>query len=314
MSKPDRIFRQIFQFGSTDLTHWFPSHMAKGMKKMMATLKKVDLVVEVHDARIPIAGRNTILKELMGVRPSLLVLNKMDLADLDKTKMIIDNLREERENKQMMFCECLTQHSRSAKKVMPKIVEIIESSERYNRDEEVEYSILCTGIPNVGKSSLINAMRRLHLKKGRGTSTAPTPGVTRSVLHKIKVNERPTIWLYDTPGVLTPQIQHPDIGMKLAVCGTIPDHRVGIDIICDYLLYILNKQEIHKYVEYFELDSPTDDIMQVLFHIADKQKKTILLKTYDGSVVRRPDMFRAADMMLRAFRKGELGRVTLDDA
>ncbi|XP_033127406.1 mitochondrial ribosome-associated GTPase 1-like [Anneissia japonica] len=396
MSQSGRLYRQMFAFGSRDLTHWFPSHMAKGMKKMMAMLKKVDLVIEVHDARIPLAGRNPMLKELLGVRPSLLILNKMDLADLRITRMVVKKLKEEDGVDQVMYTECLTQHSRSAKKIIPKIVEIIESCDRYNRTDEVEYSILCTGIPNVGKSSLINAMRRLHIKKGKGTSIGQMPGVTKSVLHKIrvnerptvwlydspgvltpkiqhpevgmklavcgtipdhrvgvdiicdyllytlnkqelysyveyfelnsptddvmevlyhiadKVNERPTVWLYDSPGVLTPKIQHPEVGMKLAVCGTIPDHRVGVDIICDYLLYTLNKQELYSYVEYFELNSPTDDVMEVLYHIADKYKKTSLLKTFDGSVVRRPNTFAAADIMLHAFRKGKLGRVTMD--
>ncbi|XP_038048614.1 mitochondrial ribosome-associated GTPase 1-like [Patiria miniata] len=308
-----RLFREFFNFGSKELTHWFPSHMARGLKRMRSSLRNVDCIVEVHDARIPFAGRNPMFKDIFAVRPHLLILNKKDLADTTphRTSEIRNRLKEEGvEN--ILYTECLGQRSPSVKNVVPRVIELIESSDRYHRCEERELSVMVIGIPNVGKSSLINAMRRIYLNKGKATPVGVRPGVTRSVMHKIKVSERPEIWLLDTPGIMTPFVKDVEVGMKLALCGTLQDHAVGTDIIADYLLYVLNRYNHNRYVEFYELGGPSDDIMDVLTQIAKKLNKITRMKTAEGSVVPRPDINAAAAHMIKSFRKGNLGNITLD--
>ncbi|XP_051935499.1 mitochondrial ribosome-associated GTPase 1 isoform X2 [Hippocampus zosterae] len=278
-------FRNAFDFGGREVAHWFPGHMAKGLKRMRASLKSVDCIIEIHDARIPLSGRNPVFQETLDVKPHLLVLNKMDLADL------------------------------SNKQLVPTVLEMMTKSCRFHREENHNYCLMVIGVPNVGKSSLINSLRRTHLKKGRASPVGGEPGITRAVLTKIQVCERPMMHLLDTPGVLPPNIESVETGMKLALCGTILDHLVGEDIIADYLLYSLNRLGNFSYVEKYDLQEPSDDIQHVLKHIAVKLRKTqrVTAITGVGNVnITIPNYAAAAYIFIRAFRKGELGQVILD--
>ncbi|XP_056653926.1 mitochondrial ribosome-associated GTPase 1 isoform X2 [Monodelphis domestica] len=280
-------WRNGFSFAGQDVARWFPGHMAKGLKKMQSSLKLVDCIIEVHDARIPLSGRNPLFQETLGIKPHLLVLNKMDLADLKE------------------------------KQIVPLVTELIESGYRYHRGENLEYCIMVIGVPNVGKSSLINSLRRQHLKKGKASPVGGHPGVTKAVMSRVQVCERPLMFLLDTPGVLTPRIQDVETGLKLATCGTILDHLVGEDIIADYLLFTLNKQQQFRYVEHYDLGEACDDIGSVLKKIAIKLKKInkvkVLTGTGDVNVI-QPDYTAAAYDFIRSFRSGVLGQVMFDTA
>ncbi|KAM4030949.1 mitochondrial ribosome-associated GTPase 1 isoform 3-T3 [Anomaloglossus baeobatrachus] len=279
---------------------------------MRAKLGKVDCIVEVHDARIPLSGRNPLFKEYLGIKPHLLILNKMDLADLSHQKRVITHL-EKHEDGKVIYTDCI--RDENIKQIVPAITEEIESNPRFNRAEALEISIMVTGIPNVGKSSLVNALRRLHLRKGKASKVGGEPGITRSMLCKIQVSENPLIYLLDTPGVLSPRIESLETGMKLALCGTILDHLVGEDIMADYLLYTLNEHTQHRYVEQYELDEPCSNIATLLKKIALQLGKTQRVKaiTGIGNVnITVPNYSAAAFDFIRSFRKGELGTVTLD--
>ncbi|XP_065153015.1 mitochondrial ribosome-associated GTPase 1 [Paramisgurnus dabryanus] len=307
-------FRTAFDFGEREVAHWFPGHMAKGIKQMRATLRKVDCIIEIHDARIPFSGRNPLFQESLDVRPHLLILNKMDLADTSKKQSILKQL--EREGvRNVLFTDCLKQRDENVKKIVPLVTEMIESGSRYHREEDTSYCLMVIGVPNVGKSSLINAVRRTYLKKGKASRVGGEPGITKAVMTKIQVCERPVIHLLDTPGVLPPKIEDIETGMKLALCGTILDHLVGEDIIADYLLFSLNRLDRFSYVERYNLEGPCDDIHQVLKCIAVKLGKTKRVKAITGIgniTVQLPDYTTAAYDFIRAFRKGELGKVMLD--
>ncbi|XP_030852733.1 mitochondrial ribosome-associated GTPase 1 [Strongylocentrotus purpuratus] len=277
------VFRESFIFGHKELTHWFPSHMARSMKKMQGSMKKVDCVVEVHDARLPFAGRNPAFRETFGIKPHLLILNKKDLADTASSNDIRKRLQEEGGIEHVMFTNCVQQNSPSAKKIVPTVIDIIEGGERFNRTENQEYSIMVVGIPNVGKSSLINALRRIHVKRGKGTKVGRLPGVTRSLMQKILVSEQPRMWLFDTPGITTPFIQNVEVGMKLAMMGTLQDHMVGTELIADYVLFTLNRLQKFRYVDVYNMSEPCDDIDGVLAGIARKFGKVRKLKTYEDT-------------------------------
>ncbi|XP_078461686.1 mitochondrial ribosome-associated GTPase 1 isoform X2 [Lampetra planeri] len=238
-----RSFREAFDFGGRDVASWFPRHMARGVRQMKSILHKVDCVVEVHDARIPLSGRNLPLQEDLSVRPHLLVLNKMDLADMTQKQRVLQEL-EKRGVSNVLFTNCADETSFSLRKVVPAVSNLIELSPRFNRVEEQDYSLMVIGIPNVGKSSFINALRRRHLKRGKASKVGGEPGITKAVLTRIQVCQQPQIYLLDTPGVMSPRIKNVEVGMKLALCGTILDHLVGEDAIADYLLFSLNKHQL----------------------------------------------------------------------
>ncbi|KAJ1144407.1 hypothetical protein NDU88_010706 [Pleurodeles waltl] len=258
------------------------------------------------------AGRNPLFRESLGAKPHLLLLNKMDLADLTDKQKILKQLELEGTQK-VIFTNCVKDEN--IDKVVPMATEVIQSSNRFQRTETLGYCIMVIGVPNVGKSSVINAIRRQHLKKGKASRVGATPGITRAVLSRIQVCDKPPIYLLDTPGILTPQVETIENGMKLALCGTILDHLVGEEILADYLLYTLNKFKQFSYVERYGLEAPSDDIESVLKRIAIKLGKTQKVKaiTGVGNVnITVPNYSVAAYEFIRTFRKGVLGKVMLD--
>ncbi|KAJ7426900.1 Mitochondrial ribosome-associated GTPase 1 [Willisornis vidua] len=324
--------RERFDFGGRDVASWFPRHMAKGMRQMQGALRRADCLLEVHDARIsstpaknhlnvtketrptprchvPLSGRNPALKEALGIRPHVLVLNKMDLADprrqpvsaglgraglgvavvaqggdssaSSRALQAVLELLKQQGCPQVVFTDC--QRDVGVKKIVPLVAKLVAESPRYHRAESSEYNILVIGVPNMGKSSLINSLRRLHLKKGKATTVGGEPGITKAVLSRIQVSEKPLMYLVDTPGVLPPKLGDVETGMKLALCGAIHDHMVGENIMADYLLYTLNKQQQFGYVERYGLDQPCDHIESVLKSMALAQGRTQKLTVLTGT-------------------------------
>ncbi|NXT81391.1 MTG1 GTPase, partial [Zapornia atra] len=302
--------RERFDFGGRDVASWFPGHMAKGLRQMRASLRRADCLI----THIPLSGRNPMLQEVLGIRPHILVLNKMDLADPGQQPVsAVAGLVAWRGS------HGLPQAAHPSLvfplQIVPLVAKLVGSSPRFHRAESTEYSILVIGVPNVGKSSLINSLRRLHLKKGKATMVGGEPGITKAVLTKIQVCEKPLMYLVDTPGVLPPKLGDVETGMKLALCGAIRDHLVGEDIMADYLLYALNKQQQFRYVQRYGLAEACDDIESVLKRVALAQGRTQKVKMLTGTGNVNVTMLNypaAAYEFLRDFRAGCLGRVTLD--
>ncbi|EEB14536.1 conserved hypothetical protein [Pediculus humanus corporis] len=201
-------FRTTFQLGTK--INWFPGHMRNSLAQMQAKMRSVDVVVEVHDSRIPFSGRNPLfVKSLLGTRPHILVLAKMDLIDNSP--------------------QILTSNS-------------------------IKYKVMIVGVPNVGKSSLINRLRHINLRKGKATLVGSNPGVTMSVQNEIKVCTDPPIFLIDTPGIFIPNVSDIECGMKLALCSCVKNNLIGEYTIADFLLYWMNKTENFKYVDILEME------------------------------------------------------------
>ncbi|XP_074010361.1 mitochondrial ribosome-associated GTPase 1 isoform X3 [Numenius arquata] len=298
-------FRERFDFGGRDVASWFPGHMAKGLRQMRASLRRADCLIEVRDARIPLSGCNPMLQEALGVRPHILVLNKMDLADPRQQPTVLEHLKQQGCS-HVVFTDC--QRDGNIKKIIPLAAKLLGDSPRYHRAESTEYNILVIGVPNVGKSSLINSLRRLHLKKGKATAVGGEPGVTKAVLTRIQVCEKPLMYLVDTPGVLPPKLGDVET-------GAIRDHLVGEDVMADYLLYTLNKQQQFRYVQHYGLARACNTIEPVLKCVALARGRTQKVKVLTGTGnvnVTTLDYPAAAYEFLRDFRAGRLGRVTLD--
>ncbi|KAJ7324472.1 hypothetical protein JRQ81_017492 [Phrynocephalus forsythii] len=215
----------------------------------------------------------------------------MDLADLTHKERILQHL-EQQGHRKILFTECLKDEN--VKQMVPILTELISNSLRYQRSENPESSIMVIGIPNVGKSSVINSIRRMHLKKG--ILHCLSYGFLQNIcqISVFQVCDRPLMYLLDTPGVLTPRIENVETGLKLALCGAIHDHMVGAEVIADYLLYMLNRQQQFRYVELYGLDGPSDDIESVLKRIAQHLGKTSRVRVLTGTDLSRPAATAAA--------------------
>lgn len=306
-------FRSVFRTIDKETLHWFPGHMGKGLKQMQHKLRSVDCIIEVHDARIALSGRNTDFKHtISGIKPHILVLNKSDLIPKTLFTKIKDKLSVENDN--VIFTNCKDHSCQGVKKLFPLAQELINKSDRYNRTDAEDFCVMIIGVPNVGKSSLINTLRNRYLHKPNASPVGAIPGITKSVLTKIKMSEKPLFYMLDTPGILTPSVPSTEVGLKLALCATIQDHLVGENIIADYLLFWLNKHKKFKYVNVFKLKEPSDDILEVLAQIAVNNNKLLKLRDLtSGAYVHRPDIDAAAKVMLQAFRNGALGKIMLDE-
>ncbi|XP_033324417.2 mitochondrial GTPase 1 isoform X1 [Megalopta genalis] len=307
------MFRDSFRIVDKDVLKWFPGHMGKGIKQMQKELKNVDCIIEIHDARIPLSGHYAdFTNTLTGIKPHIFVLNKVDLADMRYKESLIAELK----NKglvNVLFTNIKYEHCEGVKQLLPLAQRLIKESDRYNRAEEKSYAMMIIGVPNVGKSSLINRLRSNNLFKSKAVKVGGVAGVTRSVSTRVKILTNPDIYILDTPGILTPKINDIHCGLKLALVGCMQDHLVGPDILADYLLFWINKNKRFEYINKLGLPNPCDDIMYVLTFIAAKQRKTIKVKNYDGSSIVKPDLRYAAEYFLSLFRKGDLGKYCLDE-
>ncbi|XP_064386657.1 mitochondrial ribosome-associated GTPase 1-like isoform X2 [Halichondria panicea] len=249
--------------------------------------------------KIPFSGRNPNFDLMLKGIPKLLVLNKVDLCDQSKCMEVATRLRDEGE-KDLLFSNMRKQHHKSVKELMSKIKKATQSM----GDDSKALKLMVVGMPNVGKSSLINALRRNNLGRGRATAVGKLPGVTRSVLFKIRICEHPEIFLYDTPGVMIPKIDSEESALKLAITGILKDNIMNDYLIADYLLFILNQHRQFDYAKFYGLPEPMDDIAVVLSRIA----KRLGALQKGGSL----DIVRAAIHFIHKYRNGELGRITLD--
>ena len=298
------------------LTKWFPGHMIRGMKEMQKRLGQVDCLLEVHDARVPLSGRNHDFSEGMSrAKPHLLLLNKKDLADSAYDEEIERRLKLDGVTKVLwtdLSGKCPVKES-NFKSILPSLISMVTSSERYNRSDCSDINAMVIGIPNVGKSCLINRLRQRHLGiSGSPASFGPTAGVTRHV-EKIKVCDNPRVYILDTPGVLEPKVKNTEQYMKLALISSSSDHVVGVTNIADYALYWMNRHGIDSYVSYFNLDRRTDLITEVLVKICRSRN---FIRLYTDPKTRkqlpRPDLDKAAEVFINVFRRGELGSFVLD--
>merc|ERR1719278_766725 len=283
--------------------------MIKGLRQMRKALIETDCVVEVHDARIPLTGQNINFQhDITGNKPHILVLNKKDLVfnpgsdgknhkDTEKgtTDYLQQDIRErilkhEPNLSDVIFTNCKNIRCEGLQSVLPTAVKLITENERFNRKFSPDSNLLICGIPNVGKSSLINLLRSATLNiKGK----------------PMKVGAK--------PGIMMPNIRNIETGMKLASCATLKDEQVGIINIADYILYQLNKNDRFDYVNLMCLKEPSDDIIDMLTSSAIAQNK---FKTVNRRIVGNsedvPDVLFVAEKFVKAFRASELGKLILD--
>ena len=296
--------------------------MKRGLDKIHSALRFTDAVLEIHDARIPFSGRHPDLKSILQLRPHLLILNKRDLADVDlnRQKQISQQLKSEGiDNVLFMNCSSEKNIPHIKKKLVPMMMEEIEKRPRYRKSLANEYNIMVIGVPNVGKSTLLNKLRESYTSLRKGARVGAKPGITTAVMNKMRVSHDPEMFVIDTPGILSPKIPNIHTGMRLALCGCIPSHLVGEEDIVDYLLFWLNTHQNFSYLDLYNMKQPTDDILEFLSYVAAHKRiklkvtKRVYMTEQDQVAKFRLDLHGAADSVIRDFRLGLFGKVFFDD-
>jgi ribosome biogenesis GTPase A len=267
--------------------NWFPGHMNSARRDIRNAMPKIDLVIEILDARIPFSSENPLVAELRGDRPCIQILNKEDLADPGVTAEWLAHI-ETRPGVLAMT------HQRDQPKLNRRLLDRVRALVPPKETGPVAAMIL--GIPNVGKSTLINALSGRAIAK-----TGNKPAVTRHQ-QRVKVGKHLVLW--DTPGFLWPRLTPPACGYRLAVTGAISDRVVEAQDIAHFAVGFLIARYPDRLVSLYKLDEPPADEMAVLEAVG--RRRGCLRK---GGVL---DLERASNALLRDLNAGRLGRVTLE--
>ena len=277
------------------LIQWFPGHMAKTKRLIIEHLKAVDVAAELLDARIPLASANPMVEELLSGKPRIVILNKADLADPEMTKAWESYYKRKGVAAVSMSCG----NGKDKKKFLRLIKEaagpVLEKWKRRGlKTRSVRIMIL--GIPNVGKSTLIN-----FISGTAAARTANTPGHTRG---KQWVRLSQGLDLLDTPGVLWPKFEDQVAALRLAATGAIAGDVFDADTVVPELMRVLARTAPDALREKYGIEDAAAD-PQILLAQAGKRRGCIL----PGGAI---DYARAQTMILNDFRSGKLGRITLD--
>lgn len=277
---------------------WFPGHMTKTKRKIQASLKLVDIVAEIIDARIPVSSHNPDLDKLIQGKPRIVLMNKCDMADRAQTDRWVEYYR--KKNIVAIPVDCKT--GKGLNRFIPTVRDVLSDKiEKWEakgmRNRSIH--IMVVGIPNVGKSSFINKMA-----KKDSARVEDRPGVTRG-------NQWFSIGqgmeLLDTPGVLWPKFDDPEVGEKLAFTGAVKDQVMDTELLAFRLLEVMCRFPTQQFVERFKLqnvDLESVEAYDLLELIA--RKRGMLMS---GG---RVDTERASVMILDEYRSAKLGKITLE--
>lgn len=274
---------------------WYPGHMAKAKRVIGEQMKVIDVVVELRDARIPSASENPVLRELIQNKPRVLVLNKSDVADAEVSAAWQRSFAQEGIECVLLDSKAKSSRQELIRRIMAAGQPILQRWERRGlRARSLRTIIL--GIPNVGKSTLINTMAR-----GYVAAIADRPGKTRGQ-QWVKIGKQ--LELMDTPGVLWPKFDDPRAAKMLAATGAIADEVFDAEDVVAGVLTYLARQYPDALRQRYGNDLPLTEAAEILDGIA--RKRGCLLP---GGVL---DLEKARRIVLQDFRQGRYGRVSLE--
>ncbi|KAM3288565.1 short integuments 2, mitochondrial [Capsicum chacoense] len=240
--------------------NWYPGHMAAATRAIRQRLKLTDLVIEVRDARIPLSSTNEDLQPTLAGKRRVIALNKQDLANRNLMHKWISYF-----NSRKQECLPINAHSRSS---VHKLLDLVEFKLKEVMTREPTLLVMVLGVPNVGKSALINSIHQIAVsrfpvqEKTKRARVGPLPGVTQDIAG-FKIAHRPSVYVLDSPGVLVPSIPDIETGLKLALAGSVKDSVVGDERIAQYLLAVLNTRGTPLQWKHL-VDRETKDIHQEL--------------------------------------------------
>lgn len=271
--------------------HWYPGHIAKAERKLKEQLSLVDAVIEVIDARLPISSSYNNITGLLGQKPRLILLNKSDLADKNELKNWVKVL-EEKYNSPVILSDA--KNSKDLNLIVKKAEELSEPRIQQIMQKGLlrrPARVMVVGMPNVGKSSVIN-----KLTKSSKTKTGAKAGVTRQQ-QWVRIN--PKLDLLDTPGIIPMRQDNQEVAMKLAFVNSVSENAYSNEIVANELLKILLEKYPQQLKEYYKLE---DEI----------SLEQIALKRNWIKSGGQPDIERTAIYLLRDFREGKIGKFILD--
>ncbi len=277
---------------------WFPGHMTKTKRQIQASLKLVDAVAEILDARIPLSSKNPDLQKLIQNKPKVVLLNKCDMANQTATSRWIDYYASQGITAIAVDCKS----GKGLNKFAPAVNNVLsERRERLKAKGMINpmLRIMIVGIPNVGKSSFINRVAKQNRAK-----VEDRPGVTRgNQWYSIAKN----IEMLDTPGVLWPKFDYKIVGERLAFTGAVKDQILDTELLAVRLLDFLRSLKPADFIARFKLEDIDLDAIDSyeLLNVIGKKRGMLI----SGGEI---DTERAAIMLLDEFRSGKLGRITLE--
>ncbi|KAB2335402.1 ribosome biogenesis GTPase YlqF [Bacillus mesophilum] len=274
---------------------WFPGHMAKARRQVTEKLKLVDIIFELVDARIPYSSRNPMIDEIIQHKPRLVLLNKADMADPHATKQWIEYFK----GKGIKAIAINSQAGQGMKDISAAAQEALQ--EKFDRLKAKGVKprairAMIVGIPNAGKSTLINRLAKKNIAK-----TGNTPGVTKAQ-QWIKVGKE--LELLDTPGILWPKFEDQNVGLKLALTGAIKDTILNLQDVTIYALRFFTEKYPSKLKDRFSLEEIPEDIVE-LFDEIGKRRGCLM----GGGAV---DYDKVTELVIREFRSEKFGKITLE--
>jgi ribosome biogenesis GTPase A len=274
---------------------WYPGHMAKARRQVQEKLSQIDVVIEIVDARTPLSSRNPMIEELVEQKPRLVLLNKADLADPEMTKRWLEYFETE-------FSKSLVIDAQRGKG-MNKIPEVVRSLaapllEKWKRKGINPRALrtLILGIPNVGKSTVINKLAGKKI-----ANIGDKPGVTKKQ-QWIKVGGE--MELLDTPGILWPKFEDEEVGYRLALTGAIKEEIFDFQDTVVFFLKFMKEYYPHLLQQRYDLEELPEDVVE-LFDAVGKRRGCLVA----GGLI---DYDRVAEIIFRDFRHGKFGPVTLE--
>lgn len=273
--------------------NWYPGHMKKTRELIQENLKMVDLVIEVIDARIPVSSRNPIIDEIVKDKKRVIILNKSDLSDHGENDRWAKYF--EKSGNLVLTMNCMTGVGVNQ---LYKLLEKQQDEKNEGKVLKKPLRIMIVGVPNVGKSSLIN---RMTGKKS--AQTGDRPGVTRG---KQWLTLKNNMQLLDTPGILWPKFEDPNVGLNLAFCGSIKDEILDTATLAMELIGVLQEEYPKFLMERYKLEEEDlgDMPLETMENIAGKR----------GFILpgKRIDYERCGRTVLDEFRSGKIGNITLE--
>ncbi|WP_325894439.1 ribosome biogenesis GTPase YlqF [Grimontia sp. NTOU-MAR1] len=268
---------------------WFPGHMHKARKEIEEVVPKIDVIIEVLDARIPFSSENPMIRRIRKDKPVIKVLNKRDLADPEMTARWLEHLEKEQGVKAMAIT---TEQTSEVNKIMDLCRKLAPHREEIGKNIRT----MIMGIPNVGKSTIINTLAGRVVAK-----TGNQPAVTRQ---QQRINLQNGVVLSDTPGILWPKVENPHSGFRLAATGAVKDTAMEYDEVAFYTVEYLAKAYPELLKKRYNIEELPETEVELMEAIGEKRG---CLRS--GG---RIDLHKASEILINDLRNGALGLITLE--